>query len=63
MEVRKMGWMGVNQSPSWEETVEVVKKYVDEGRQVEVRPQKFHGPGTQEHPYPLEYEVYVYFDD
>lgn len=57
-----MGWMGVNQSPSWAETVEVAKKYIDQGRSVEIRPQTFHGPGTKEHPDPLEYEVYVYFE-
>jgi len=59
-----MPWTGVNQSPDWDETVKVAKKYLDGGNNVRIDKQAFPNcEGDPEHPYPFEYEVYVFFDD
>jgi len=57
-----MPWTGVNQSPFWDETVAVAKKYLDQGHEISITPQRFEN-GGREHPYPMEYEVYVNFTD
>ena len=57
------GWTGVNQSPSIVETLEVVRKYAEQGLMVRVERVRFYGIKTEEHPYEYEYEVYVYFEE
>lgn len=53
--------MGVNQSSDLEETLRVVEKYLREGRPVQVHIQDFQRQ-SEEHD-PVEYEVYVDFDE
>jgi len=55
------GWIGVNQSSSIDETMEVAKKYLLEGHDVNIEIRHF-VEGSEEHD-PLEYEVYVYFEE
>jgi hypothetical protein len=58
-----MPFIGVNQSPDIEETMQVAQKYILEGKDVKIHIQHFIGALTHEHPFPIEYEVYVDFGD
>lgn len=55
-----MGWIGVNQSGSMDQTLESAKRHLLDGRKVRIEPKSFTG-GDKEHA-ALEYEVYVLFD-
>jgi len=55
-----MGYISINQSNDFEETIEVVKKYIRMGHSVQIKLQEFH-QDTLEHK-SLEWEVWVDFD-
>lgn len=50
-------WIGVNQSPNLDETLEVARKYLLDDAEVKIIKRDF-GITTREH-YQIEYEVYV----
>jgi hypothetical protein len=59
----RMTYIGVNQSPDIDKTMQVAQKYILEGKDVRIHVQHFTGALTREHPYPIEYEVYVDMGD